>query len=122
MAEKGSVQIYPSTIEAIRILVTSVAWEEFFVPSLQAMKSEWTARLMDPSESRKKEYPDDYIRGCFATIDLFLNAPKVLIDEADAQKEREEAAREDVESLQRRADIGHVGPLSDNRIDSEKDF
>ncbi len=122
MAAKGSIQIHASTIEALRILTNSEAWETFFKPSLEAMKEEWLQKLMDPSEDRKKEFPDDYVRGAWATIDVFLSAPGVLIAEADARREREEVQRQETENLDLRLNTGHVGPMIDTEIDSQEGY
>jgi hypothetical protein len=122
VAEQGSVRITPGTIEALRFLTHSVAWEKFFVPSLEAMKAEWLQKLMDPSEARKKEHSDDYIRGCFATIDVFLSAPDVLIREADAQKEREAAQHREVESLGFRLHDGNADPTFGTLTDSAEGY
>ena len=120
MAEDQGVQLYPEVIEAIRQFITSDAWERFFLPSLINMKEEWATRLMDPSVERKNQYPDDYIRGCFATIDVFIRLPDALIDEHDAAIERGEREREELRGYDARAAAGNVGPYSDERNDSAK--
>ena len=120
VAEDRGVQLYPEVIEAIRQLVTSDAWEHFFLPSLINMKEEWTVRLMDASAERKDQYPDDYIRGCFATIDVFIRLPKALIEEHDAAIERDDRERQELRGYEARAAAGQVGPFPDERNDSAK--
>jgi hypothetical protein len=107
------VQLYPEVIEAIRQFVYSDAWERFYKPALLNMKEEWANRLMDPSAERKNQYPDDYIRGCFATIDVFLNLPVALISEHDAELERQDRERVESRGYEGRAAAGQVGPYSD---------
>jgi len=104
------VQLYPEVIEAIRQFINSDAWARFYKPSLEHMKQEWTSRLMDPSADRKDKYPDDYIRGCFETIDVFLRLPETLIAERDADLERQDRERAETGDYRTRADSGYVGP------------
>jgi len=111
--EDSSFKILPSTLEAIRFVVTSDAWEQFFVPALINMKEDWARKLMDPGQARKDEHPDDYIRGCFATIDVFLGLPKALVEEYDAHNEREAQAQVEADTWERRARTGRVGPYTD---------
>lgn len=113
MSEDRGVQLYPEVIEAIRQMLQSDAWGRFFLPSLEQMKEEWQNRLMDPSTERKNQYPDDYIRGCFATIDVFLRLPDALIAEHDAAIEREEQERNESRGYEGRIASGRVGPYSD---------
>ena len=110
-SEDKGVQLYPEVIEAIRQFINSDAWERFYKPALENMKSEWMKTLMDPDEDRKKKYPDDYIRGCFETIDVFLRLPEALINEQDAEIERQHREREETGDLQSRASSGYIGPL-----------
>jgi len=110
VAEDRGVQLYPEVIEAIRQLLQSDAWTAFFLPSLQNMKEEWQKRLMDPSAERKNQYPDDYIRGCFQTIDVFLRLPEALIAEHDAAIERAEQERHEARGYENRVATGRVGP------------
>lgn len=104
------VQLYPEVIEAIRQFVYSDAWERFYKPALQNMREEWMNRLMDPSTERKSKYPDDYIRGCFETIDVFLRLPESLITEHDAELERVEREKAEAGDYRARSDSGYVGP------------
>lgn len=120
MAEDQGVQLYPEVIEAIRQFVTSDAWVRFFLPSLQNMKEEWTARLMDQSKERKDLFPDDYIRGCFATVDVFIRLPDALIEEHDTAIERDVQERRELHDYEERARTGKVGPYPDERNDSAK--
>lgn len=103
------VQLYPEVIEAIRQFVYSDAWEHFYKPSLVNMKEEWTRVLMTPYEMRSPKYSDDYIRGCFATIDVFLQLPETLILEHDAEIEQREREKAEAGVLRARADSGYVG-------------
>lgn len=109
--EDNAVRLTPGAIEAVRVLLYTTAWTEFFVPALTSMKENWALLLMDPSDRRKSEYPDDYIRGCFATIDAFLKLPEQLVAEHDQQKEQLEREQAAMEEYRVRARLGSVGPL-----------
>lgn len=103
-------KLYPEVVEAIRQFVYSDAWERFYKPALEHMKQEWMLKLMDPSARRKGEHPDDYIRGCFETIDVFLRLPEALIVEHDAELERQDRERAEAGERQTRTDSGYLGP------------
>lgn len=107
--DKG-VQLYPEVIEAIRQFIFSDAWERFYKPALYNMREEWTNKLMDAAASRKNEHPDDYIRGCVATIDVFLRMPESVIEDYDADLERKERERAETGEYRVRSDSGYLGP------------
>jgi len=103
-------KILPSTIEAIRQVITSDAWESFFLPALRIMKQEWSERLMDPSQARKDKWPDDFIRGCFETIHIFETMGESHVLEHDAMVQLQEQARALSGDREERASLGKVGP------------
>jgi hypothetical protein len=87
------------TVEAIRFIVNSHAWLDFFEPALKDMREACVNVILDPSKRRQEQGNDDYLRGCAKTIDDFLNLAPGLIAEADAEREREEqTAKEALEN------------------------
>lgn len=104
------VQLYPEVVEAIRQFIFSDAWERFYKPALHNMRSEWVNKLMDADTKRKNEHPDDYIRGCVATIDVFLRMPESVIADYDADQERKNRERAETGEYRVRSDSGYLGP------------
>lgn len=107
----GEFKIHPSVIEALRVLLYTNAWSEFFVPAIETMKTEWYQRLIDPGQKRNENFPDDYIRGCIATLDVVLHLPDALIAEADRVKEGDEHERRERDAYATRAETGRIGPF-----------
>jgi len=97
---KANVEGYPSeVVEAVRYIYASQAWVDFFEPRLRDIRQTMLELLADPSQARKDDKSDDYIRGCIATIQHFLDLPQSLVSDADAQ-----AASRDADPL--RVDLG----------------
>lgn len=95
-------QGFPSeVVESVRFICNSQAWQDYFEPSLKDIRQTMLELLADPSKARVDEKSDDYVRGCIATIAHFLDLPKSLIADADAQ-----AAVREAESARTRADLG----------------
>lgn len=111
MTEEKGLHFTQATAELVRQLVNHPAWTDFFVPSLESMKNEWMVRLTDPGKDRKDIYPDDYIRGCYTTINAFLGLAEDLLAAADRDRERDDQERAVQEDLTVRADSGRVGPI-----------
>lgn len=101
-----SIGIPSEVVEAIRFIYSSDAWDRFFVPSLESIRNTWMQTIIDPSTKRKDEYSDDYLRGCIATINAFLELPKAVIDEADTQAARRRDEEAQAEHFRTRAELG----------------
>jgi hypothetical protein len=94
---------YPTeVVESVRFIYASQAWQDFFEPRLKDIRQTMLELLADPSKTRKDGKSDDYVRGCIATIQHFLDLPQGLIADADAQI----AAREADQDRAHRADLG----------------
>lgn len=87
------------TVEAIRFIINSHAWMDFFEPALKDMRESCLNVLIDPSTRRQEQGDDSYLRGCIHTIDQFLNLAPGLIAEADAAREQEAVARQEALEL-----------------------
>ena len=113
-------KMHPGAVEAIRIFITSDAWELFFKPAMEGMKEEWSKTMMDPSKARKEKTPDDYIRGCFETLDVILRLPETLVKEEDAKAERREREQAELHAYEERVATGYVGPNFDTGTTPER--
>jgi hypothetical protein len=89
-------------VESVRFIYASQAWQDFFEPRLKDIRLTMLELLADPSKAREEQKSDDYIRGCIATIQHFLDLPQSLIADADAQA----AAREAEDARTHRAELG----------------
>ena len=98
-------------VEYIRFLVWSEAWQKFFQPMLQNMERQATGMLLDPSENRKRERPDDSLRGAIITIRAILNFPHQILAEADADAEEVNRIAREREMYEERGRVGHYYPF-----------
>jgi len=104
--------LHPDAAESVRQLLNSDAWEKFLKPALELLKVDFQNELMDPSRSRKDEHPDDFIRGCMATLDVVLHMPEAALAESDAQAEGKERERRELRDWEIRAASGRIGPFT----------
>lgn len=56
-------------IGCLEFLVNSPAYQDVVLPYLRAMRDSANQRLLDPSQERKAEYPDDFLRGNVVALD-----------------------------------------------------
>lgn len=87
------------TVEAIRFIIYSKAWMDYFEPALKDMRESCINVLLDPGKRRVDQGNDDFLRGCVKTIDDFLSLAPGLIAEADARREQEEQAAKEAEDM-----------------------
>lgn len=109
--DNPEVTISKDALEAVRYILYSPAWADFFHPMLTSMRDSWVRTLLDPSKGRKDATPDDYVKGCIATLDAILSLPKELVDEADDIEAREERNASVARGYDRRAVLGRIGPM-----------
>ncbi len=100
-----------SNIEALRHLLAHRAWTEFFMPTLTQSRDAAVEQVLDPSEARKRAYPDDFLRGQISILDKLLEHPKALLEDEDAKRAQEDEESEALKVFGIRAHEGH-GPLS----------
>ena len=100
------------TLNAVRFLVNSTAWSDFFLPTLIRARDAATQSLVWPSWERKSALPDDFLRGRIKTLDELINLGPATLAENEANLRREQAVAEESEAYMTRADLGHIGPLS----------
>lgn len=67
-------------------VLNSPSYEQIFEPYLQRMRDSLNARLLDPSQTRKNDLPDDFLRGAISTVDGLLTLFKRLIDETELER------------------------------------
>lgn len=96
----------PEVVESVRYILTTDAWERFFVPSINNIKQSYLDLLIDPSQSRKDDHSDDYLRGCIATLVALLDLPEALTVAADVQAARREREQAQEDYFSHRADLG----------------
>lgn len=98
-------------VEAVRFVINSSAWRDFFVPMLEGARESAIIALMDPSVKRKDSEPDDFLRGRVNTITALLGLGPALVAETDAIKDQAEAAKAVADEYQARAESGNIGPF-----------
>lgn len=98
-------------IQAIRAIITSDAWNGFFVVKLLEAKDAAIHMLLNPSESRKAEMSDDFLRARVTVLDELLSLGPSYVKEWDYEQAPLERAEAYQQSLNDRSELGHVGPL-----------
>jgi len=104
-------QVSSETVEAVRMLINSHAWRDYFEPTLLEAKEACIRTLLDPSEKRKAGEPDDYLRGRVDIINALLSLGPGLIADTDAQKDIAAEAKAVAEEYEERARSGQIGPF-----------
>lgn len=99
------------TIDNLRSLLAHPAWTDFFVPTLISTRDAAIQQLLDPSEVRKQDYPDNYLRAQVEILNALMNVGPRAISEYDADQLLIKQANEWEEGTEIRADLGRVGPL-----------
>jgi len=94
----------------IRGLLFSPAWTEDFVPHFLALRNTLNAQLLDPSQARKDNAPDDYLRARIATLDELLNLGHGFLAEYDATRRQAEEIAKVAQEYQARTDLGQLAP------------
>jgi hypothetical protein len=79
-------QLEDEQIGHLQFVLNSPSYVDVFKPHLQQMRNSMNIRLLDPSETRKNEYPDDFLRGGIVIIDGLLALFERLIHETDMER------------------------------------
>jgi hypothetical protein len=97
-------------------LLTSKAYNDFFIPLLLGLMQKSLEDLANPSEERRAKRPDDYLRGYYAAARAILNAPHHIMHEQE-QRNREEAETESVSKRYEEIAHGGHGPFGEDRME-----
>lgn len=109
----------------LEFIVNSPSYTDVFEPYLKRIRLSLYTRLLDPSQTRKDEYPDDFIRGSIATIDGFLRLFNRLISETDIERiARSQIVIQDEEVYEKMRKEGHIKPITgfEEPYDPNEDF
>jgi len=69
----------------LQYVLNSPSYGDVFQPYLQRVRDSLAAKILDPSDKRKSECPDDFLRGAIITIDGLLNLFSRLINETEME-------------------------------------
>jgi len=96
----------------IAFVLNSPAYSETFEPYLQSVRDSMNHLMMDRSQARKDQYPDDFLVGGIVVADGFLNFFRLLIDETDIERIHEAMQQADGDVLyHKRAQAGEQVPV-----------
>lgn len=70
----------------LEYVLNSPAYSSVFEPYLLGIKNSLTMKMLDRSEERKREYPDDFLAGGVVAIEGFLRMFKHVISETRAAR------------------------------------
>lgn len=106
-----NVELTHEQLGALAFLVNSQAYVEVYRPFLIGMLRGFHADLADPSQQRRWNKPDDYLRGGILVVQALLNFPEQTLDEARQAEEATNRERSVEQQYQDRVDAGHIGPM-----------
>lgn len=75
-----------SQIGHLQFVLNSPSYIDVFHPYLIRMRDSLSSKLLDPSQDRKDNYPDDFIRGGILMIDGLLSHFDHLIYETEIER------------------------------------
>jgi hypothetical protein len=70
----------------VEFVLNSPAYIDVFKPYLEKMRDDLTLRLLDRTEARRTEYPDDFLAGSIVTIKGLLEFFEHIIRETKMQR------------------------------------
>lgn len=104
----------------IEYILLSPSYRDFFEPYLQSMRSSLVRQILDPSEIRKGEYSDDFLRGGVAMIDGLVTLFTKLVEEAQTERMlRSQQTLSEEERYQLLREQGRVKPAGQTEQPAE---
>lgn len=101
--------------ESIRSLISHPAWTGFVLVELARAKDLAISMLLNPSESRRSQMSDDYLRAHVLAVNTIMTMGQSEVDEFDKEQAEAQAESEYRHSLEERAEMGHPAPLPHGR-------
>ena len=92
------IELNDGTAEQLRHLLSHTSWNGFYLAHLEKWRNDAITSLLDPSEARRQNYSDDYLRATVAVIDaLRAEGPAALRTwDAEAARDAEQQAEDKV--------------------------
>lgn len=108
----------------LMFVLNSPSYLDVFEPYLRNIRESLNKKLLDPSQFRKDELPDDFIRGGISTLDGLLTLFDQLIQETEIERiARTQVEKSDEESYQDLRHEGKIKPITGiGRYDPDEDF
>jgi len=107
----------------LEYIINSPSYSQVFEPYLQRMRNSLNLLLLSPSQERKDQYPDDFIRGGIIIIDGLLKFCKQLVEETEIERiARAQQALPEEEMYQYLKQEGYMKPVIGIQIPPEEDF
>jgi hypothetical protein len=97
----------------LMFILNSPSYADVFEPYLQKQRASYTSLLLNPSQARKDDYPDDFLRGGIIAIDGLLTLFRQLIEETEIEKmARARVELTEAQQYERLRQEGHIKPMS----------
>lgn len=116
----------------LEFILNSPSYTDIFAPYLRSMRNSLNTKLLDPSEKRKQEYNDDFLRGGILMVDGLLQFFTRLIQETEIERvhrsQTEQTGEEQYQSLREHNSIGPFSPslghivTEDSAYDPDTDY
>lgn len=92
--------------EALRFMVTCPAWEGLYKARCAEQMKYLMARLLEPSQKRKDDEPDDYLRGQIEALKWSITWPEHELREQEVRNQEEEKQRQGLDTYETVAEYG----------------
>jgi len=115
----------------VEYVLNSPAYQDVFKPYLEAMRDSTSLAMLDRSEARRKEYPDDFLAGNIVALKGLLELFEHILRETrmerinDSQAALSPVTRYDQEQRSGQHDpvLGANEPIADlERVPPEEDY
>jgi len=108
-------------IDALAYLINSPSYLDVFEPMMIGLERSMIESLINPTQARKWDKSDDYLRGGILVLRALRNFPRAAVGDARDRQFAEDQKRTDEQKYVDRADAGGIGPLGFN-YDPAEDF
>lgn len=98
----------------LEFILNSPSYVDVFAPYLKNMRNSLNTKLLDPSEDRKRDYNDDFLRGGILMIDGLLQFFTKLITETEIERvhrsQTEPTSEDQYQTLREQNNMGPFSP------------
>jgi hypothetical protein len=119
MDERIRFDMDPDQVHALAYIVASDAWTQSFEPFLRGMERGAINDWLDPSNERRVEKPDEYLRTLVVLIRAFLAFPEHILEQYEREQQAAQDAQRVEEHYEERVSSGRYGSFGGANPDED---